>query len=380
MVVFVVAIVYFLIATPIGGRLLVHYLLLQSAQTASVSLESFSGNLKEGMQFKNVQIKNCPILGTKTIVTAQRMDVRLPVLDLSKIEVTIFNARLDLPNSDPMLFHAYIKDGNISGDVEAKILDISVLLQAFLKTDLYKMVHGTASSAKFDVSGSVLSPSVKGGFVADKVTYGDKVVRQIFAKVDVTLAYANDQWQMRGLVLLDGGEVDVNKNTFNLELSRITFKENMIDPDVDIRCTIHKDIYDIDMRVLGTIKYNKITAQSDPYLTQEGAFMLLGMGNWSPLNNASLNLQSDAQSMGIKRKLGENLNVGYGYEQSSENFRGESNSIQFLQGQMSLSDGLSVNVEKTISSSHERDRFNSTNIDPRKDNESRMYLKYQNKF
>jgi len=376
--VIVMAVIYFLIATPIGGRMLVHYLLLQSAQSASITLDSFSGNLKDGLILKNVQIKNWPVLGRETTVAVQRLDVRLPVLDLNKIEITIFNARLDLPNCDPMLFRGHVADGQVNGDLEAKSIDVAIVLKSFLKTDLYKIVHGTVSSVKLDIYGDVMNPSVKGGFVADKVTYGDKVVHQVFAKVDVKLGYANEQWNMKGLVILDGGEVDVDRNTFDLELTKIIFKDNLIDPDVDIRCSIHKDIYDIDIQILGTIKYNKITARSDPYLPQDDIFILLGLGKWSPLSNPLINLQNDAESVGIKRKLGDNLNFGYGFEQSSKNFRGESNSMQFLQGQMSLSDALSVNVEKTISTTHERESINSR--DPRKDNESRLYLKYRNAF
>jgi len=378
LLVVIMGLLYFLIATPLGGRMLVHYLLVQSAQAASVSVVDFSGNLKEGLTLRNVHIQNWPMLGPEPSITIQRLDVRLPVLDWHKIQATIFNARLDLPNSDPMLFHGKLVDGNITGDVEAKSIDVSVLLKAFLKTDLYKMVHGTVSSVKFDINGPLVNPSVRGGFVADKIMYSDKVVHQVFAKIDVTIGRAQDRFDMKGLVILDDGQVDVGKNTFELEASKILFKDNLVDPDVDIRCSIRKDIYDMDMHILGTIQFNKITANSDPYLSQDEAFLLLGMGNWSPLNSKSLNLQTDAQTLGLKRKLGENLNVGYGYEQSSENFRGEANSIQFLQGQMSLSDGLSVNLEKTISSSHEGDRFNK--YEPRKDNESRFYLKYQNNF
>ncbi len=370
--------VYFLIATPIGGRLLVHYMLLQSAQAASVSVASFSGNLKEGLTLKNLRIQNWPLFGPEAVISVQRMDVRLPVLDLNKIQVTIFNARMDLPDSDPILFQGQVRDGILTGDVEAKMLNVSVLMRAFVKTDLYKLVHGTVTSGKLDINGPIANPGVKGGFVADKVTYGDKVVHQVFAKVDVTFAFEHGQFVMHGLVILDGGQVDVGKNTFDLLPSKVTFKDNLIDPDVDLRCSIHKDVYDMEMRILGTIKYNKITAQSDPYLTQEEAFLMLGMGNWSPIKSTSLSLQDDAKSLGLKRQLGENMHVGYGYEQSSQNFRGESNSIQFLQGQMSLSDGLSVNLEKTISSSHEGARYNRD--DPRKDNESRLYLKYQNNF
>ncbi len=370
--------VYFLIATPLGGRLLVNYLLLQSAQAASVSIETFSGNLKEGLTLKNVRIINWPLFGPEASILAQRVDVRLPVLNLDKIEVTIFNARMDLPNSDPLLFHGQLKNGMLSGDLEAKMLDVSPLMKAFVKTDLYKLVHGTATSGKIDVAGPVSNPTLKGGFVADKITYGDKVVHQIFAKVDVNVAFEGDRFVMHGLVILDGGQVDVGKNTFDLIPSKVTFKDNLIDPDVDLRCTIHKDIYDIEIRILGTIKHNKISARCDPYLPQEDVFILLGMGNWAPLTGSLLNYQEDAKLFGLKRKLGENLNVGYGYEESSQNLRGESNSMQFLQGQMSLSEGLSVNVEKTISSTHEGDRFNR--FDNRKDNESRLYLKYRNTF
>ena len=378
LVVIFMALVYFFIATPIGGRLMVHYLLLQSAQAASVKIESFSGNLKEGLTLKNVHIQNWPLFGPEATISIQRVDVRLPVLDFHKIQATVFNARMDLPNSDPLLFEVQLKDGDLIGDVEAKMLDVSVLMRAFVKTDLYKLVHGTVTSGKLDIKGPLSNPALKGGFVADMVTYGDKVVHQVFAKVDVNVGFVKDQFVMHGDVYLDGGQVDVGKNRFDLTPSKVTFRDNLINPDVDLRCTIHKDVYDIDIRILGTIKYNKVTARSDPYLSQEEAFILLGMGNWAPLNSTSLNLQDDAKSLGIKRQFGENMHVGYGYEQSSQNFRGESNSIQFLQGQMSLSDGLSVNLEKTISSSHEGSRYNRD--DPRKDNESRMYLKFQNTF
>jgi hypothetical protein len=360
------------------GKLLVQYLLLRSAEAAFVNVESYQGNLKDGISFKNVQIKNWNVLGKDTIVHVQRLDVRLPVLEWQKIEANIFNARLDLPNSDPMLFSGLLKEGKIKGDVQAKSVDVSVLLKAFLKTDLHKMVHGTVSSVKFRVHGDIRNPSVQGGFVADKVMYSDKVVTQVFAKVDVTLAYEQSQWAMRGLVLLDGGEVDFGGNTYDLNLSKIIFTDNLIDPNVDIRCAIHKDIYDIDIHILGTIKYNKISASANPYLTQDKAFILLGMGKWAPLQSASMSLQNDAHFLGIKRKFGEGVNVGYGFEQSSENFRGELNSLQFIQGQMSLTDVLSVNVEKTIASSHYGDRYNRDDL--RKDNESRLYLKFQNTF
>ena len=106
---------YYLIGTAAGAKALINYAILQSAPYGTVSIQSFSGTIADGLVLKNVEIRNWPLLGPGTVILLQKVNIQLPIKDWHKMQVNIFNGRLDLPKSDPAVFSGQFADAALQG-------------------------------------------------------------------------------------------------------------------------------------------------------------------------------------------------------------------------------------------------------------------------
>ncbi len=370
---------YYLIATPAGAKRVVDFFLLRSAKYASISLGSSSGTIRQGLVLKNVNIRNWPDLGPQAIVHLQRVDVRAISLERPKIEITVFNGRLDLPNCEPVIFNAHYSGGVIRSNVYSKGLDVSVITRPFLPPRIWRNLEGSVSAIDLNVNGPLDRPRVEGHFYVDRIRYTDRTVREGTARADIFFSHPKDEWQMEGTAILETGLVMVHNTMIELLQSKAIFKGDVLDPDLQIFGTAQKDIYTIDLKIDGTLQNPQLHVRADPYLSEDSAHMLLGLGNWAP---SDISFQENSERFGIRRQISEGLRVGFELEQLQLRPGDPATRPEYyrtLHGEYALTDKLSVDLDERLRPRRE----GSTGIssgDGQAQNESRLYLRYKNLF
>ncbi|MBI4308785.1 MAG: translocation/assembly module TamB domain-containing protein, partial [Candidatus Omnitrophica bacterium] len=345
---------YYLITSTQGARALVDYALMQSARFASVTAGSTGGAIGKGLVLKNVEIRNWPLLGPAAVIRLQRVEVRLPLLlDWRKIQVNVFNGRLDLPQCDPAIFSGRYIDGSILGNAYGRVLDVSVIMKPFLPAEYWRNLRGQVSNADLTIQGPVNGLQVRGHFYVDRIQYGTMAVREGLARVNVEFKQERGQWRMHGPVMLESGSVNVRRSTIELRKSRASFKGDLLNPALAIYGTAKADVYTIDVAINGTLRNPQVRLRADPYLAEDMAMMVLGLGNWAPSDfSAQYNTGADtgANRMGLRKKLSDDLNVGFELEQlpARPGRQQSSGYSKQLEGELSITDKFSLNIEEKI--------------------------------
>jgi len=370
---------YYLIATPAGVRALVHGTLLWAGQYATVTVESYSGTIDEGLILNNIEIRNWPFLGPQASVRIQRADVTLPLLE-PNVKVHVFNGRLDLPNCDTALFNGNYSDGSFQVNLFSKALDVVAIMRPFLPPEVVKNLQGTVLDNNLMLTGTLSNPRIRGHFYVDHIKYMGTVVREGLARFDLAFIGEGSQWRMYGPLILESGTVNVRRSTIELAQSRAIFKGDIEAPALVVYGTAKNNDYTIDMTITGTLAKPQMKVRSDPYMPEDMAMMALGLGSWMP-TYFTLAYGGGNEKMGLKKRIGDDLNVGFALEESPALTSRQQEYSRTLEGELSITEKLSVNVaEKLNPSRSDTQTGASSQADNRSQGESLLYLKYKNTF
>ncbi len=97
--------------------------------------------LHNGFILKDVRIKGLSYL-PDAVFRIQEIHVRLPLWDLPHSDFGIFNARIFIPDSDPVVFTGEVYAGQIKGNLYAKSVDIHAASRFWTSEDIRKNLQG----------------------------------------------------------------------------------------------------------------------------------------------------------------------------------------------------------------------------------------------
>jgi hypothetical protein len=372
---------YYLIARPEGGQKIVDFLLLQTARYGSVNVETVHGTVGEGLSLKNVIIRNSPFLGRGGQVRIQRVDVQIPFLkshlwQKRDVQISFFNGRMDLKDCDPILFNGHYSDGQLEINAYSKNLSIPTIMRTVLPPPVPRYVEGWVSAVDLTFKGNPLNPRVTGHFYIDRIHYLDRMIREGLVRIDLLVNYREDQLELQGPIVMESGIVEIQNTVIELQKSMLSFKKDIMNPTLAIFGSSTKDMYTIDLKITGTLRKPEMHVHSDPYLPEETALMVLGLGKWAP-SDFQLQYDADVRKMEVKKKLTSDVNVGFEYEELPARVGQQAENTKTLQSALSLSEKFSLNLDEKFSTSYDSALSGTQS---RSQEESRLYLKYKNNF
>ena len=100
----------YLIVTPFGGKMLVRYFKQEFVSVGLMHIGHYEGSLHNGFILKDIRIKGLSYL-PDALLRIQEVHVRLPLWDLPHSDISIFNARIFIPDSDPVVFTGEVYAG-----------------------------------------------------------------------------------------------------------------------------------------------------------------------------------------------------------------------------------------------------------------------------
>ena len=131
----------YLIVTPLGGKLLVRYFKQQFVSVGLMHVGHYEGTLQNGFILKDIRIKGLRYF-PDALLRIQEIHVRLPLWDLPHSDFGIFNARIFMPDSDPVVFTGEVYAGQIKGNLYAKSVDIHAASRFWTSEDIRKNLRG----------------------------------------------------------------------------------------------------------------------------------------------------------------------------------------------------------------------------------------------
>lgn len=386
----------YLIVTPLGGKLLVRYFKQEFSLVGKLHVSHYEGSLHEGLILKDVRMIGLSFL-PDAVVRIQEIHVRLPLLDLPHYDFGIFNARIFIPDSDPVVFTGEVYAGQIKGNLYAKSVDLRGVSRFLASGDMRKNLQGFVSNIDVSIQGPLSSPRVNGSFLADSIRYKSIFLTDGFSRLDVTLIPAMGQIQVKGEMILDSGLVNVRHTNLELNTSKFIFQGDAFNPMIDIHLGAKVEDMDIHLAVKGTLADPQLIVSSDPPMAPQVALQVLFTGNaWSastssPFNGVtsgelaenfldySLQDINDEQQFGLKKKLTDNLKLGLEMDQMPSP-PGETNIYysRKVNGEMDMTEHMSLNVSQEVLPQNSYPSQSAQDVQPTA--ETQIYWQYKKRF
>ncbi len=383
----------YLIVTPLGGKLLVRYFKQEFSSVGILHIGHYEGSLHEGFILKDVRITGLSYL-PNALVRIQEIKVHLPLWDLPHSDFTIFNARLFIPDSDPIVFTGKIYAGQVKGNLYANSVDIHEAIRFCPIGDIGRKLQGYLSNVDLSIQGPLSSLRVNGSFMAESIQYKSTFLTDCSSFVGVTLWPDLRPLQLIGKVIINSGLVNVRHTNLGLQQSTMMFQGDVLNPSIDIHLGAKVEDMDINLAIKGVLMDPQLIVSSDPPMTPQDALQVLFTGNalsasTSPFNgvtstelaqnflNYSFQDTGTQQQLGLKTKLTDNLKLGAEMDQMPS-APGETNTYYYrrINGEMDMTDHMSLNVSRQVMA---QDSYPSYEASQPED-ETQVYMQYKKRF
>ena len=385
----------YLIVTPLGGKLLVRYFKEQFVSVGLMHVGHYEGNLHNGFILKDVSIKGLAYL-PNALLRIQEIHVRLPLWDPLHSDIDIFNARILMTDSDPLVFTGRIYAGQIKGNLYGKSVDIHEVSRFWSSEDIRKNLQGFVTDIDLNIQGPLASPMVNGSFIAESIRYRSIVLTNGASRVYLIVVPVMGQLQIKGAVIVDSGLVNIRDTNLQLQKSKFIFEDEILNPRMDIRLGAKVEDMDFHLSVEGPLASAHLIVSSDPPMAPQDALNILFTGNaWSastsPFNGVtsselaenfldySLQNINEQQQFGLKTKLTDNLKLGVEMDQIPAP-PGETNVYysRKINGEMDMTDHTSLNISQEVMP-QQRDPSQSA-LDTQTASETQIYVQYKKRF
>ncbi len=387
------AVFAYLIVTPLGGKMLVRYFKQEFSTVGLVHIGHYEGSLHNGFVLKNVRITGLSYL-PDALLRIQEIRVRLPLWDLLHSDFSIFNARIFIPDSDPIVFTGDVYAGQIKGNLYANSVDLHTASRFWAIEDIRKNLQGFVSNVDLNIRGPVSSPKVSGHFLLDSIRFKSIFLTDGFSRLDLTLIPGIDQTQVKGEVIVDSGLVNVHRTNLELAPSKFIFRGDIFNPMISVHLGARIEDMDFHLTIAGTSLKPQLMVTSDPPMAPQDALRVLFTGNaWSastsPFNGVtsgelaedfldySLQDAPSDQNFGLKTKLTDSLKLGAEMDQMPST-PGETNIYysRKINGEMDISDHMSLNVSREIMTQDSYPSYQDAQPEP----DTQVYLQYKKRF
>lgn len=408
---------YYVLFTSKGGEMAIRYALSRHASNKDIDFESLAGNLVHGVTFDNIVLNNLEHLPQATSLKIQRVFVGLTSWGMAGLTVDVENARLFLPDSDPVVLAGALKNKNLDFNVYSKGLSLQNILSYFprMKDPPFK-VAGTINDIDLYIKGEYAAPAVTGKFVVDEAACSGLVLKGSEGWLDLNWKNLNRDVRLFGRVRVKGGTIESNRVLVKLDDNKINFSGEPENPSLDLSGSSRIDKTDINIILKGTPQEPDLQLSSDPILPREMLMLMLATGkSWTGLEESldektvspkltkdfidyflfagkgnsfarhfglsELTVDYNKENKGIaaKKQLTDRLEVGYGVNQQMDEGQGEV-TTQKLQSEIKVSDKVSLDLESDI-------KQNTTPTDPLAEPQdessnvdNKIFLKYQKSF
>jgi hypothetical protein len=375
---------FYLLTTVSGGKAAVQFFCKQYVpKDVIVTIGNYAGTIRSGLVLRDIAVTNIPAFPPEASVRIQRLIAHVPAFDPRDLSVDIFNGRLVLPGCDPIVIEGKYTKGKIQARAYARVLDAHTLVSGVMQERFLKNLQGFITDAQMTIQGPVSGLRVTGAFFVDRIRYQDTTVSQGPGRVEAVLVLGGAKALLSGVLMMDDGLVNTRNRDIDLRPSRAFFTGGGLDdPSLDIHGTTQIEDIAIDLSIKGTLQKPELKARSDPPMDQDMLWMVLAAGRaWTP---SSLKYNEQTKALGVQKNVTDEFKLGLEFEETPVRpGQPVTEYSRTVQGAMLLTDKFSINIaEKLLPQDRSSIPAQSdpTNTDPRRQNESQIYLKYKNTF
>ncbi|MCA9401590.1 MAG: translocation/assembly module TamB domain-containing protein [Candidatus Omnitrophica bacterium] len=403
---------YFL-TSPKGAKIILETAIDQSLDPGEFMIDDSLGNLLKGITYENIEIKNIHGLPVGSQLKIQKLFIQFPNFNPWNAHVDVLNARLFLPESDPVILRGKYQNNEMDVNVFSNGFSIHEVTEYLPKLKSLIPIKGTTKTVDLYLKKSPFDPHVNGSLTIEEFLYKGFTLKDCDVTLDLFIENAFHEPKIEGKILFNNGILHSHKTTVNIQKSFIKFTGPWNDPELSITGFSTIDRTKINISLKGTIENPHLILTSEPSLSKDRLMLMLATGKkWSSLDkvqqaefktadltkdfvdyfffagksnqfakklgiyDVSVKFTEDTKGIGAKKDLTDKLGVGYSIEQQVSENQSKS-TTQTIQGEYKVTDKLRLGVEKEVNS---KVNLNEVNEKPAVSENEKVYIKFKKEF
>ncbi|MDD5614465.1 MAG: translocation/assembly module TamB domain-containing protein, partial [Candidatus Omnitrophica bacterium] len=376
-------------------------------KAANINIGKSSGSLINGLLFENIEISSFNAMPENIALKISKLDGYFRPWRSSGLALKLHNGRIDLPNSDPILFSGRYQGGILDLDIFSKRIVISDIGAVFSLPQDLQSINGAVSDFSSKVGGLQARPDFNGSFKIEQIAQdgfsvsGSQAVFKGF--------YSKDDFYIQAD--FEGGSIAKKDITVNIQWAKTEFSQGHKSPSIDFQGYSQVGGVKIEISLRGSIQNPYLKLTSNPELSQERLLIMLVTGKrWKGadyffqegevtpelakdlvdyfilggradkimqrfgLSDISFRYNNTVRSFGLKKSLSENVDASYELEQSLINGQSQA-PVQRIGGEYRITDGLSVEIDRELKS----DRITGEE-EKESQAEGKIFLRFKKEF
>ncbi len=385
----------------------------------NLSIGQWEGNLVHGLTFKNMDITGLSLLPIGAQIKVQQVDMTFKGLQLHDAYGKFTNARMLLPGTDPLVVQANVEKGILTANIFARTIDIGEMA-GLLPLNLRKgILSGFVTHVDLVIKGNLDRIALDGRLIVDRIQYTTTVVSDGPGEIHLvfTPPFTTSAVHMTGLAQMTEGKVQARRIMLDLGQSRVMFKGDVTNPQLDIHASSVIDKITIDVGFKGTLKNPEMIVASDPPMSSDVLLIMLATGktfggssaikdngkisgelvtdfiDYSLLGGqgggfakryglsvSNVQYDNEGKKIGLKKKITEDMRIGVEIEQMPYILNRSTEYSKKVEGEVDVTEHLSVNVSQKVLPREDKSKNIGSNQTSSSKGESEIYLKYQSRF
>ncbi len=242
----------------------------------AVTAERVTGSVLGGFSLYDLEVNGLHGLPDGAVLKAQRVDAAAP-FRLERIRA-IYNGRLQLPYSDPVVFSGTQDNQRVDVQLYSKQLDVREWLEIVSASKVLRNVSGNVADAQLHVSGSLTDPVVDGTFHISRVAHRGFAVSHCPGSLRLRVHGLGESTRVNGDIACQAGTITKRDTTVRLRPSRIVYTGDPRTPSLDLHGTAAVEGTAIALTLTGTMAQPKLTLSSNPPLSQKRLLLMVATG------------------------------------------------------------------------------------------------------
>ncbi len=294
-----VAILYALINTNLGARLISKIAISRYIPSKDIIIGEIDGTLARTITFENISLNNVEWLPKGSSLDIERLEIYANPLDINRLRIMVKNGRLKLPSSDKIFFSGAYENGLLDVNIYSHAVDVKDIMELLQ----YKYAAGNLSGVFEDidifVTGGLLEPEIKGSCTAKASSRWGFNLNDCPLKLDLNLKDIRDDLKLYGTVNILGGSISgVETARITLGESRINFNGPPKEPYFDIQGESLIEGTKIKAGLKGTMDVPDLRLSSDRQVSKDQLLIMLATNkSWKSADSLTGNNDHITPSM-----------------------------------------------------------------------------------
>jgi len=408
-----VAILYVLIGTNFGARLIAKIAISRYIPSKDITIGEIDGTLARTITFENISLNNVEWLPKGSSLDIERLEIYANPLDISRLRIMVKNGKLKLPSSDKIFFSGAYENSLLDFNIYSHAVDVKDIMELLQYKDVAGILSGVFEDIDIFVTGELLEPEIKGSCIAKALSRRGFNLSDCPLKLDLKLKDIREDLKVYGAVNISGGSISgVKTARITLGESRISFNGSPKEPYFDMQGESLIEGTKIKAGLKGTMDVPDLRLSSDRTVSKDQLLMMLATNkSWKSADSLSGNndhitpgmvadfmdyflfggagsktadrfgikdffikYDQNTKGGGVKKAVFDKAEVSYSIEQSQKKDELPT-TTQKVGSEYKITDGISVEAEREL-------KYNSKNVaeENKPDANDKVLLKYKKPF